>query len=74
MRFQVVARNSRIQKTEGARRLQPRTEEVWLLRDGTEGDTRLQAEMEGALWFHHLFGAEGVKRLKAGMEVARGLQ
>ena len=72
--FQVFGRNSRIQRTEGGRRLQPRTEEVWLLRDVTEGDTRLKAEMEGALWFPHLFGAEKVERLKAGMEGARGIQ
>ena len=71
MQSQVVGRSSRIQRTEGARRLQPRTEKVWLLRDGTEGDTRLQAEMEGALWFPHLFGAKG--ELKAGLEGARGL-
>ena len=30
--------------------------------------------MEGALWFPHLFGAERVERLKAGMEGARGIQ
>ena len=30
--------------------------------------------MEGALWFPHLFLAEGGERLKAGMEGARGLQ
>ena len=46
----------------------------WVLRDGTEVDTRLQAEMEGALWFPRLFGTEGVERLKAGMEGDRGLR
>ena len=45
-----------------------------MLRHGTEGDTRLQVEIEGPLWFTHLFGAEGVERLKAGLEGARGLQ
>ena len=52
--------NSRIQGTEWARRLQPRTERVLLLEDGTEGDMRLQTEMEETCWLHT--GAEGVGR------------
>ena len=45
---------------------------VCLLQDVTEGDTQLQAEMEGARWFHT--GAERAGRLSAGMEGVRVLQ